>query len=129
MNNSKESIGNDNLLLNEKRPNLKHMTQTLHVNSFDHEAAHEHLHIGSISNIDISRVDLVADGLVEKDKKVDDVLFSQSEIMGLRLLFSLFDRYLLLYYLIALIIYIHRSGSCTIEYDDLVAYAEETGNH
>jgi len=41
-----------------------------------------------------------------------DVLFTQTEILALRLMFSLYD----------------RSGSDTIEYEDLVAYAEETGD-
>lgn len=40
------------------------------------------------------------------------VVFSKSELMGLRLMFSLFD----------------RAGSNFIEYEDLVAYAEETGD-
>jgi Ca2+-binding EF-hand superfamily protein len=41
----------------------------------------------------------------------DNVLFSEAEIVALRLMFSFFD----------------RSGSNTISYEDLVAYAEETG--
>ena len=41
----------------------------------------------------------------------DNVLFSEGEIVALRLMFSFFD----------------RSGSNTISYEDLVAYAEETG--
>jgi len=39
------------------------------------------------------------------------VLFTEAEIVALRLMFSFFD----------------RSGSNTISYEDLVAYAEETG--
>ena len=41
----------------------------------------------------------------------DNVLFSEAEIVALKLMFSFFD----------------RSGSNTISYEDLVAYAEETG--
>eukprot|EP01038_Epipyxis_sp_PR26KG_P004916 gene4916-6879_t len=62
----------------------------------------------------ITSLDLVVDVEVNSSHNnvIDSVLFSQSEIIGLRLMFSLFD----------------RSGSYTIGYEDLVAYAEETGD-
>lgn len=61
--------------------------------SVDAGLRNEHLHIGSVSNIDISSptngLDFV---LNEKKQQQDSVMFTQSEIMGLRLMFSLFDR-------------------------------------
>ena len=57
----------------------------------------EHLHFGSVSNIDISSptngLDFVLNENGDAKKLPDSILFSQSEIMGLRLMFSLFDRF------------------------------------
>lgn len=52
------------------------------------------------------------DGENAPKSEVENILFTQTEILALRLMFSLYD----------------RSGSDTIEYEDLVAYAEETGD-
>jgi Ca2+-binding EF-hand superfamily protein len=52
------------------------------------------------------------EGENQPKSEVENVLFTQTEILALRLMFSLYD----------------RSGSDTIEYEDLVAYAEETGD-
>jgi hypothetical protein len=49
------------------------------------------------------------DSLDQVDK---EVVFTSTEVLALRLMFSMYD----------------RSGSATIEYEDLVAYAQETGN-
>ena len=68
------------------------------LNVLNHDFKNEHLHIGSVSNIDISSptngLDFVLSDNVDAHKLPDSILFSQSEIMGLRLMFSLFDRLL-----------------------------------
>lgn len=65
-------------------------------NVLNNDFKNEHLHIGSVSNIDISSptngLDFVLSDKVDANKLPDSILFSQSEIMGLRLMFSLFDR-------------------------------------
>ena len=69
------------------------------MNLFHRDFRNEHLHIGSVSNIDISSptngLDFVLSDNGDVNKLPDSILFSQSEIMGLRLMFSLFDRLLL----------------------------------
>lgn len=112
-----------------------------HTESTQAHPSAEHHQAGNTQSTDSAAAQLAqqlssssGDGM---GKQLDSVLFSQSEIMGLRLMFSLFDRYacFLFYFIFAVcalrlidvIVYCSRSGSNKIAYEDLVAYAEETG--
>ena len=94
--NKKSSTTRRHSISNPKREIVQQFGGKLNV--LNHDFKNEHLHIGSVSNIDISSptngLDFVLSDNVDAHKLPDSILFSQSEIMGLRLMFSLFDRLL-----------------------------------